>query len=823
MVRSVVGGIARFAGLAALALGLAGALAAPAAAAGAPGPGYAAAHQPGRAQPPGLAHQPGAAQPAFPAGLWRPGATGPGTWRPVRTPAASLRLPAAAPAAAGSRWRVQQTPNPVIRNGALDAVSCASPGTCIAVGGYENRAGTEVPLAQARTSTGWRILAAAIPRGAVFTNLFGVSCTVTDACAAVGYYTDGARHIHPLAEIWTGTSWKIQSVPSPAGHPLSGFFAVSCTSARACTAAGVQTDAHGNSTSLAERWNGTAWSIQATASPPGSMGSEFLAVSCTSATACTAGGANIDGSHVSVPLAERWNGTSWRIQVTHAPAGSIRSGFAGMSCSSATACIAAGSYDTNGGSSVMLAERWNGANWRIQATPSPAGATGSYLLAVSCTAPGACTTVGAVTIGSRHSGGSGTTVGLAERWNGTTWLVRAIPGPSGSIGTGFAAVSCSAATACTATGSYDAPSNLGRPVTAAWHGTSWHPQATPARAGASAANGLVGVSCTSARTCIAVGFSTATTGESTTLAERWDGGHWRIQPSPVPAGTVAAGLSGVSCRLPRACTAVGEFSSSGQRQLALAERWDGTHWRVQLVPSPAGARDSELSAVSCPSAHRCFAVGSYGTKPGSVALAETWNGTRWTVQSLPGAVRNTFLLGVSCATPRACVAVGSYGTEIWNGTRWRLVPMATPAGGQVVSLDGVSCTSATACTAAGSYFSQNAGPLSLAEAWNGTAWRVQATPNPIPQGRNQLNSVSCTSPRSCTAVGVDAAGDLAPPGGFAETWDGTRWRLQATPVPRGTVLTELFTVSCPVLASCTGAGTIGGQSMITVTMALRTG
>jgi hypothetical protein len=70
---------------------------------------------------------------------------------------------------------------------------------------------------------------------------------------------------------------------------------------------------------------------------------------------------------------------------------------------------------------------------------------------------------------------------------------------------------------------------------------------------------------------------------------------------------------------------------------------------------------------------------------------------------------------------------------------------------------------------------------------------------------------------------VDAASDFAPPGGFAETWDGARWRLQATPVPPGTVLTELFTVSCPVPATCTTAGTIGGQSMITVTLALRTG
>ena len=854
---SMVPRIARFAGVSGLVLGLAGALATPAAAAGPPGPGGPVSHQPGLVphQPglvprqPGLALPRGLAQPGFPGGLWRPGATGSGTWRPALTPAASTvapadgptaappggptAAPAGGPAAASSSWRAQQTPNPVIRNGVLDAISCASPGTCLAVGGYENRAGTGLPLAEARTSTGWRVQPAPAPPGAVFSNLFGVSCTAADACTAAGYYTDGLRHIHPLAERWDGTSWRIQAAPSPLGRPLSGFFAVSCTSATACTAVGAQTDATGT-TALAERWDGRSWRVQATPSPDGSAVAEFFAVSCTSASACTAGGASLDNSGTSVPLAERWDGTSWRVQVTPAPAGSIGSGFAGMSCSSATVCIAAGSYGTSGGSGVMLAERWNGTRWRIQVTPSPAGATGSELLAVSCAATGVCTAVGSVTIGSaggraataasRNSGGSTTTVGLAERWNGTTWRVQAIPNPGRSTGTGFAAVSCSTPTACTAGGSYDTASHLGRPVAAGWGGRSWHRQAVPARVGASVASGLVGVSCASARTCIAVGYGTATTGESTTLAERWDGSRWRIQRSPVPAGTVSAGLSGVSCPSPRTCTAVGQFFNSGQRELPLAERWDGTRWRIQPVPSPAGARrGAELSAVSCPSADRCFAVGQYFTKSGSVALGETWKGGRWTVQPLPGAVTNTYLLGVTCVTPRACVAVGSYGTEIWNGTSWRFVPMATPTGGQVISLNGVSCTSASACTAVGSYFTRNAGPLNLAETWNGTAWRVQATPNPMAQGRNQLNSVSCTSPRACTAVGVDAASDFSPPGGFAEAWDGTRWRLQATPFPPGTVLAELFTVSCAVPGACTAVGTVAGQSMIMVTLALRTG
>jgi hypothetical protein len=803
--------VTRWASVSALVLGLAVVAATPATAAGTPGP----------PRPPGLAWSRGPAQPAFPAGLWRP-ADGPGTWGPLKPASlrAGLPAPPAGPAGADGPWQLQQAPNPVMHNGMLVADSCTGRGICTAVGGYENRTGTQVALAEARAGAGWRIQATQAPAGAVFSNLFGVSCTAANSCTGVGYYTDAARHIHPLAERWNGTSWRIQSVPSPAGHPESGFFAVSCSAPNACTAVGAQTSTTGTTTSLAGRWNGTNWSIQAVPSPAGSLASELLAVSCPTATACTAGGSEINSAQTPVPLAEAWNGTKWSVQSVPSPAGAIGAGFSGLSCSTPATCIAAGSYGNSSGASVLLAEAWNGTSWHIQVTPGPAGSTGSEFLAVSCSAAAACTAVGATTISTQ---GASATVSLAERWNGANWRIQATPNPGRSVGTGLAGVSCSAATACTAAGSFDTTSHLARPTAAAWGGRTWRRQAAPSRAGASVANGLVGVSCAVTHTCIAVGYGTASTGESTTLAERWDGSRWRIQPTPVPVGTVSAGLAAVSCPSPRACTGVGEYFSTGQRELPLAERWDGSRWRVQPVPDPAGARrGGELSAVSCPAATHCFAVGQYFTKSGSVALAETWDGSRWAVQPLPRAASNTFLLGVSCTTPRACAAVGNYGTEIWNGTSWRFVPMAVPSGGQALTLDGVSCTSGSFCTAVGSYFSMRGGPLTLAETWNGTAWRFQATPNPVAQGRNQLNSVSCTSPRSCTAVGVDAASDFAPPGGFAEAWDGTRWRLQATPVPAGTVLTELFTVSCPAPAACTAVGTVAGQSNIMVTLAMTT-
>ena len=286
---------------------------------------------------------------------------------------------------------------------------------------------------------------------------------------------------------------------------------------------------------------------------------------------------------------------------------------------------------------------------------------------------------------------------------------------------------------------------------------------------------------------------------------------------------MSATLTGVSCSAPGTCTAVGEYFSAGQRELALAERWSGGQWRLQQFPRPpATAHGSELSGVSCPAAGDCFATGWYFTRSGSAAFTATWTGARWQVQPAPGPAHSGHLLAVSCASPTACVAAGDHGTAVWNGTSWRYAAMAAPAGAQAAALNGVSCTSASACIAVGSYFSTAGGPLTLAETWNGIAWRVQPSPNPVADGRNQLNTVSCSAPSACTAAGVDAASDFAPPGAFAETWDGTRWRLQAVPAPAGAVQTELFGVSCPVPGACTAVGDTAGQSNIGVTLAMTT-
>jgi|ERR1022692_45797 hypothetical protein len=50
-------------------------------------------------------------------------------------------------------------------------------------------------------------------------------------------------------------------------------------------------------------------------------------------------------------------------------------------------------------------------------------------------------------------------------------------------------------------------------------------------------NVLAAVSCSSRRRCTAVGYDLTTSGNTLTLAERWNGRRWRIEPtrSPGPA------------------------------------------------------------------------------------------------------------------------------------------------------------------------------------------------------------------------------------------------------------------------------------------------
>src|SRR6266851_7689552 len=672
-----------------------------------------------------------------------------------------LAVPAGA-SAPGSGWAKVPSPNPLAPTGQLFWVSCPGVSTCMAVGTYVDPSGTGVSLAERWDGARWSQLPIPNPPGAAVSTLLGLSCTSSSACIAVGAYIDSSGTFHAFAERWDGTTWRVQSIPEPPGAQGTFLNAVSCSSASSCTAVGNFTDSSGVGVTLTERWNGTTWAVQSTPNPSGAQSSGFSGVSCTSSTACIAVGLSTLGT-----LAEQWNGTAWTIQSTPSPGQSPS--LLSVSCTSSSACIASGNYTDSSGAGVTLAEQWNGTKWTVKSTPNPPGSQFAFLNSVWCSSSSACTAVGA----SFDSSGAAST--LAERWDGSKWTLQATSNVPGGRGGLLIGVACPGASACIAVGyGFDASGTL---VTLGqgWDGTQWSVQPTANPEGSRGAQ-LMGVACISTSSCMSVGQSTGGT-----LAERWDGTAWRITPTPNPAGAAGSGLNGVSCTSPSTCIAVGTaFDSSGNPTGTITERWDGTTWSIQPTPT-SGSPGSFLNAVSCTSPSACTAVGNTA----SGVLAERWDGTTWTVQSTPTppGTQGDFFTGVSCTSPVACTAVGgafdssgnSVGTitERWDGTTWSIQP--TPTSGSPGSfLGAVSCTSPSACTAVG-----NTASALLAERWDGATWTVQSTTNPPgTQGQGGFFSgVWCSSPSACTAVGLIFFSPSAP-ATVAERWDGSSWSVQ---------------------------------------------
>jgi hypothetical protein len=336
---------------------------------------------------------------------------------------------------AGPIWEINATPAPVGgTNVSLSTVSCPSSTVCIGVGEFKNSSGTWLPLAENWNGTEWQLMSPPSPAGAKTSYFEGVACFSLTACTAVGSYTNSSGVHLPLAERWNGTTWTIQEAPSPTGAETVVLRAVTCESATACTAVGSSTKS-GTYSTLAESWNGTSWSIQAI---PNSGGLNYMAgVSCVSTSACTA-----VGSQYVEPILDHWNGTEW---VTQKPANAPGFGdtFAGVFCPSITDCIAVGAH--SGGA---LVEVWNGTTWSTQSVSGPSGAKSSGLSTVSCTAATACTAVGS------YENSSGTTTPFGERWNGTEWKVLPAMSPSGATVSYLPSISCALSTKCVAVGSY---------------------------------------------------------------------------------------------------------------------------------------------------------------------------------------------------------------------------------------------------------------------------------------------------------------------------------------------------------------------------------
>jgi hypothetical protein len=338
--------------------------------------------------------------------------------------------------------------------------------------------------------------------------------------------------------------------------------------------------------------------------------------------------------------------------------------------------------------------------WTQGTARAPTGTFSSAFTAVSCVTANACEAVGWKQASTSQNPASA----LAGVWNGKAWKLQKLPKPSGATQSWLYGLSCTAANACEAVGSYNNAAGYALPLAMAWNGTTWTTQKPPSLSSTSFES-LVSVSCIASGPCEAVGQA-----GTQTLSEGWNGTTWSVQTAPT---TSSAQLNGVSCSSSSACEAVGETFPTGSAHGVLAERWNGTKWSVQTIPRPSTTANSLLSSVSCLKTGSCEATGSVAGTPGA-PVAEKWSGTAWSLQSMPGPSSSqaiaVFFGQVSCSGPKACDAIGLYTTsgpnvvlvEAWDGTAWTTETAPSPAD---VQIRGISCPATGACQAVGDYYS----------------------------------------------------------------------------------------------------------------------
>ena len=352
--------------------------------------------------------------------------------------------------------------------------------------------------------------------------------------------------------------------------------------------------------------------------------------------------------------------------------GTVTSGelsFGGAACPSTTDCVAVGTLDLNTGASAY-SQTWNGKSWTVRKVKVPTGTTTSGLTAVACPTTKFCMAGGTSTAASDQKA-------LVELWNGKAWSPTTAPVPKGGTEVELGGVACISASDCTVVGKYDSTK----------------------------------------------GFET--------FAARWSHAKWTVTLEPRPSGGQYPTLEGVACTTTPTCLAIGYYSGPAPdyAEEALGYAWNGKAWKPANPTTPTSS--SSLAADACASATNCVTVGTF---------AESWNGKSWAPRTLPlakGASRDA-LDSVACATTKFCMAVGAsdvsvngtaYLTESWNGTKWTIRSVPEPTGGMVDNLFGVTCASAKSCVAVGSFATEISSSSPLAEtveAWNGTKWSTKA-------------------------------------------------------------------------------------------------
>jgi hypothetical protein len=391
-----------------------------------------------------------------------------------------------------------------------------------------------------------------------------------------------------------------------------------------------------------------------------------------------------------------------------------------VTCTAAGACVAVGENEKKNRTLELAVDTLAGGAWTstgVALPPSAVPITSALVTDVSCAAAGACIAVGSFDTGSASAGNLRVS-GFVASETGGTWspaiLLPAPPGASPSPGYWATSVSCVAPSACRITGNYNLSFGVSSFVDSWTLGTSARPSVT-----------VVGA----------------------------------------PAGYDWLALASISCTSVAACQAAGTMQTATGAQLAVDAGFTSAGWtRFTVLKNPSQAGEQALDSVSCAGPTNCTAVGTYDTVQPGIGVTQlvdafTFAGGHWgraTDLGVPGVkTAGAVASKITCtASPATCTVIGDYFTPttvterhviaqsangVWGS--FTPVPVGIPAGLQW-GLSGVACVNGPSCEAVGTVAAAHGTPVPEAIQWGKPPVPVVSPAHPASRRASAARSLS---------------------------------------------------------------------------------
>lgn len=289
----------------------------------------------------------------------------------------------------------------------------------------------------------------------------------------------------------------------------------------------------------------------------------------------------------------------------------------------------------------------------------------------------------------------------------------------------------------------------------------------------------------------------------------------------VSAPNVGSGnnyLTSVSCVSATKCFAVGSYENNRNYSQTRILEWNGSAWAGMESPNTATNHFNVLRDIDCLSSTFCMAVGSYSPWDNGQTLVLKWDGASWTMVSSPNVSSMTSdrLVSVSCVTTTMCVGIGTSTSNPrrplimhWDGSVWSLVTTPT----STAFFPSVSCAATNMCIAVGSV---NGFAPSIMK-WNGTEWSIVTEGALADSDYAGLSRVSCSSETKCIAIGTNllltsALSDSRQV--LVMTLNGSTWTREPSPVITTTGSPDIYGMSCVSSDECVVVGRQGSENMV---------